>query len=139
MTMASLPHHSIVDPAEVISVVTPASPLWAVIQNVSGLNDDESPSAWCDWIFPVQALGTLPHTHMGASGAFLIADSDTGTVIWLRRCNGHMNTAQRNFCAADVYRVFFTNQKPERGQHPCPVEWGCTEYDKYAYECALFY
>jgi hypothetical protein len=135
-------HRSIVPAIDVINAVAPVTPLWVVYQEVTAPNADESaPLAWSDRIFPVHAIGTVPPITIPGlcipSGAFLVADPATGAVAWLRTYNF---TPRRNTdpASADYSRVFLVSEEPQRGHHPCPPFWGCTEYDPTEYTPAPF-
>ena len=137
--MTTTLHRSIVDSTSVINTAAPVVPLWVVVQAVTALNDDETaPEAWSDWIYPVHAIGTIPPMTIGQghliSGAFLVADPSTGAVAWLKRNNGFFKPGQ---IQKSIIRVFVVDERPERGQHPCPTKWNC-EYDKTEFECDLF-
>lgn len=134
---------AIVDPSQVISVVQPAQPLWCVVQGITALNEEETkPLAWTDWVFPVQAIGTTPHRKLGKSfvpqGAFLVADTDTGTVAWLKVTNGYLSLDSDGCISRLPFRVCFTGSQPKRQQFPAPRSWGQCEYEPMIYECELF-
>lgn len=136
-------HSSIVDASHVVNVVAPVTPFWAVVQAITGLNDDETAAEkYGDWIFPVQALGTISHItvngeyHM-TSGAFLVADPITGSVVWLRRrCN---RIKPGTDFQKTIARVFFVDKCPEHGDHPCPHGWGDLTYAVPHDECDIFH
>ena len=142
-------HHSIVPADQITNITTPVVPLWAVVQAPSALNEQETAMThWTDWVFPVHAIGNIPNiefkTSARPSGAFLVVDPSAATVAWLRYSNGHM---PKKTGFDNLARVFFTDEKPERGQHPCPRFWCIDlesgketkpEFEPTTFECDLF-
>ena len=123
-------HRCIADANDVINIVSPVVPLWAVVQCISAYNEDETaPATWADQIFPVHAIGTMPPlsvvSFLPCLGAFLVADPRSGSVAWLTR----HDDKGRGIFGEDIIRVSFVDVKPERGQYPCPASWRCAEYD----------
>lgn len=137
-------HRCVVDAKAVINVIAPAVPLWFVFQEVTDTDDDaddEPPTTWSDAIYPVHALGTVPPITDGdwhrSSGAFLIADTASGAVVWVR-AYWHSSGRRPHPVDKDHSCGFLVAEKPERGQHPCPPAWRCAEYDPAEYMLGPF-
>ena len=135
-------HRCIADANDVINIVSPVVPLWAVVQFISAYNEDDTaptPATWSDQILPVHAIGTIPPlsvcNYRECLGAFLVADTYSGVVAWLKRYYDNY-TPQKG--GEEVYNVFFVDVKPERGKHPCPSSWCCSEYDPTDYVMGIF-
>ena len=129
--MTKLLHRCICNANDIINIVSPVVPLWAVVQCISAYNEDDgAPTTWADQIFPVHAIGTMPPfsavSLLPCQGAFLVADPRSGSVAWLTR---HHDIYKPEKGREDITRVFFVNEMKGRGQYPCPTSWRCAEYD----------
>ena len=138
--MTKLLHRCICNANDVINIVSPVVPLWAVVQCISAYNEEETaPATWSDQILPVHAIGTIPPLsvckYRASLGAFLVADTYSGVVAWLKR---HYDSYTPEKAGDEIFNVFFVDEKPERGKHPCPSSWCCSEYDPTDYVMGIF-
>ncbi len=138
--MANPLHRCICNADDVINIASPVVPLWAVVQCISAYNEDETaPATWSDQILPIHAIGTIPPLSVGnyraCLGAFLVADTRSGSVVWLTR---HHDSYKPEKVGDEIFRVFFVDEKPERGKHRCPGDWRCSEYDPTDYVMGIF-